>query len=557
MNIEWSRQIIQRLFAEGVDEIIACAGARNSPLIAVLAQVEGLKVSPFFEERSAAFYALGVARKTGKPVAIITTSGTAAAELLPATVEAQYSGVPLVLLTADRPRRLRDTGAPQSINQINLFKNFVQLEFDLADGEIFDLDAWNRRSPIHLNICFDEPLMDEVVAPLLLLPTQRYARSRDEFWGRPRSTNMQDESAMKSDPYQWASSQFSTFLAQNPHPIVIVGTLETDQERESVLRFLARLKTPIYLEGTSGLRGHPELRTWELESGDQILSWAYKQKLLPSVLRIGGIPTVRVWRDLDDPSCLIDVFSISSLEYSGLGRGEKLNVDLVEFINAWTAAEEWAYQEPEKNFPENIQFIVDKDKTATQELERILHDEPRSEVSLIRKLAQLIDARTQADDVVYVGNSLPIREWDLVARPSHSLVIQANRGVNGIDGQVSTFLGLMKEGRENWAILGDLTTLYDLAGPWALKYKANARMKLIVINNSGGKIFSRLFSHHYFENNHELGFESWAKMWNMKYGKWNDVPENSDAVENLEVIEVIPDNEASRRFWTAYDAIWK
>lgn len=147
-NISVARDVIERVRAAGVTDFCVCGGSRNAPLVAVLGDSN---VFSFVDERSAAFFALGRAKRDGKPVAIVTTSGTAAAELLPATIEAYYSGVPLVLITADRPARFRGTGAPQSIEQVGLFGAYAATDFK----------NWNRRAPLHINIEFDEPLIDE------------------------------------------------------------------------------------------------------------------------------------------------------------------------------------------------------------------------------------------------------------------------------------------------------------------------------------------------------------------------------------------------------------
>ena len=146
-NIEAARRVIDRVRGAGVSDFCVCGGSRNAPLIAVL----GADVYAFTDERAAAFFALGRAKRDGKPVAVVTTSGTAAAELLPATIEAFYSGVPLVLITADRPARFRGTGAPQAIEQVGLFGGYATT----------DIDRWNQRAPLHINIEFDEPLIDE------------------------------------------------------------------------------------------------------------------------------------------------------------------------------------------------------------------------------------------------------------------------------------------------------------------------------------------------------------------------------------------------------------
>jgi 2-succinyl-5-enolpyruvyl-6-hydroxy-3-cyclohexene-1-carboxylate synthase len=147
-NIERARRLIESVRDLGTSDFCACAGSRNSPLLAVLGDAH---VFSFVDERSAAFFALGRTKLHGKPAAVVTTSGTAVAELMPAVVEAYYSASPLILITADRPARFRGSGAPQAIEQKGIFGLYAALS----------LDRWPRNTPLHLNIEFDEPLIDE------------------------------------------------------------------------------------------------------------------------------------------------------------------------------------------------------------------------------------------------------------------------------------------------------------------------------------------------------------------------------------------------------------
>jgi 2-succinyl-5-enolpyruvyl-6-hydroxy-3-cyclohexene-1-carboxylate synthase len=147
-NIAAARELIARVRALGVEEFVVCGGSRNAPLIVALADARTLA---FVDERSAAFFALGRCKRDDKPVAVVTTSGTAVGELMPATIEAYYSGMPLVLITADRPARFRGSGAPQTIEQVGIFGSYAATA----------TENWNRRQPLHLNVEFDEPLIDE------------------------------------------------------------------------------------------------------------------------------------------------------------------------------------------------------------------------------------------------------------------------------------------------------------------------------------------------------------------------------------------------------------
>lgn len=145
-NLERARQILDEVRALGVADFCVCSGSRNAPMIAALGDTRCIT---FVDERSAGFFAVGRARRDGRPCAVVTTSGTAVAELLPAAIEAFYSGTPIVLLTADRPGRYRGTGAPQSIDQETIFGPYAARS----------IETWDRRSALHLNVEFDEPLL--------------------------------------------------------------------------------------------------------------------------------------------------------------------------------------------------------------------------------------------------------------------------------------------------------------------------------------------------------------------------------------------------------------
>jgi 2-succinyl-5-enolpyruvyl-6-hydroxy-3-cyclohexene-1-carboxylate synthase len=147
-NVVRAASLIDAVRAAGANEFCVCAGSRNAPLLAVLGSSDA-RLFSFVDERSAAFFAIGRVKLHGNPVAIVTTSGTAVAEMLPAAIEAYYSGIPLILISADRPARFRGTGAPQSIEQVGIFG--VYAETSLSD--------WSRMRPLHLNVEFDEPLL--------------------------------------------------------------------------------------------------------------------------------------------------------------------------------------------------------------------------------------------------------------------------------------------------------------------------------------------------------------------------------------------------------------
>jgi 2-succinyl-5-enolpyruvyl-6-hydroxy-3-cyclohexene-1-carboxylate synthase len=531
MNLTWSRKIIEQLTQEGVEDFVFCAGARNSPIVVTLDRASGIHAYSFFEERCASFFALGLARARGRPVAVITTSGTAVAELLPATIEAFHTGVPLILVTADRPRRLRGTGAPQAIDQKGLFGKFVAAEFDLENGEMPSLKDWQKRSPIHINVCFDEPLIDEKHEPFSLAVSKV-----ESFAGVSRTP--------RTEPSEQAAERVRKFLegVSAGQLLVLVGTLETKDERESVTKFLRELGAPAYFEATSGLREDASLAEIALRSGDKILPLALSRFGVRKVLRIGGVPTARVWRDLEDPKVAVETLSVSPLPFAGLSRGEFVCAGVAETFSQLTI-----------RLTGSAETLLTHDRKLAEKLESLLRCEPTSEAGLVRTLSE----RIPRSALMYVGNSLPIREWDLAASYSGpARVVEANRGVNGIDGQISTFLGLAREHSANWCLVGDLTALYDMAAPWALSQRKVGSVCVAIINNGGGKIFNRIFNNELFENRHTFDFSNWAAQWRWSYEKWTEIPETLSVWSKPVVIEIVPDAHATKRFWDQYDALF-
>ncbi len=531
MNERLAAQTLSALLDHGVTEYCVCPGARNAPLIAALAANESaLKSYYFYDERSAAFFALGRMRASGKPVAVVTTSGTAVGELMPAAMEAHYSGLPLVLLTADRPRRFRQSGAPQAAEQAGIFGIYAVNSLDLAESESWPAAlAWDRLGALHVNVCFEEPLLDPRAVYSLserrLLP----ARSCDLA-----ALALQTE----------ACSALAQAVSTLQHPLVIVAALSAE-DRPSARKFLLAWGAPVYFEALSGLREDPAFESIRIHSGDKLIERAHESGYpVDGVIRLGGVPTLRTWRDLEDKFLVLPVLSASRLPFTGLGRNAPCaSGDLSALLGSLGA-----------RLPGRISSILafqGADRERKLALTRLLADEPRSEPGLFRQLSERIPERAR----VYLGNSLPIREWDLAAgADERNHEVYASRGLNGIDGQVSTFLGLCEENRENWGVFGDLTALYDLSGPWALSQLGDARAQLVVVNNGGGKIFDRMFKDTRFQNNHALQFGPWAALWGLEYERWEEIPAVVTAPSSR-IVEIVPDAAATERFWKRYSAL--
>jgi len=527
MNNSLVLQTLNEAIRAGAQAFCICPGSRNRPFVAALKQNPHLQSYYWFEERSAAFFALGRSKLTRRPVAVITTSGTAAAELLPAAMEAYYSSIPLILITADRPRRYRGSGAPQSAEQVGLYGQYTRFSQDLANQELCDLSRWDRQGPAHLNVCFEEPLND-VFEHALAAPSELRFN--------------QDLDASKSD----SRRQVNQFLEEVSHPFIVVGALPF-RAKDSVVDFLLKLNAPVFLEGISGLREDARLAHLRISRSEKLWEKLSKASYpVDGVLRIGGVPTFRFWRDLENKQGQIKVCSISPYPFSGLSWGGVHCFPHVYFESFFKDFDPLKCFESSKS-----QAWIEQDRIYQEHLQTLLQEEPQSEPSLFRWLSQKIPENS----LLYLGNSLPIREWDLAAcGQDRNLAVYASRGVNGIDGQISTFLGLCRKEKGNWAILGDLTALYDLAGPWILSQLQSVKINLVIINNGGGKIFARMSSQQEFQNRHTLGFEPFARLWRVDYEKWHSIPAEA-ASKHSRIIEIAPNEESTNRFWKKLEGL--
>lgn len=518
-------QVLQTAVDHGVREFCVCAGARNAEFImALTSQKQPWPVHYFFEERSAAFFALGRIAREGFPVAVVTTSGTAVAELLPAVIEAHYQQLPLLLLTADRPREFRGTGAPQAIDQVGIYHNYVEQcvdwQVDTAGECTAMAKRWSGQRPAHWNVCLGEPPRHQVGVPAQLV--------------------LRSESRNEEQIFQSSSTQSPP---QVKRPLVVIGPLRTQTWRAEWTQRLKSWGVPLYVESLSGLAGHPDLRALSLQGGDLAISELVRQGHFESIIRVGGVPTLRLWRDLEERHRELPVLVFADTPFSGLARGVQFQGGLQDLSSVKIApvSTEWWQQ------------IQVADQFRYTKKMNLLKAYPDSEPAQILRLAAKMVGQN-----VYLGNSLPVREWDLVTSGELPCKrIFGNRGANGIDGQISSFLGWAKPDGENWAVVGDLTALYDLASLWATRHLSVGRYRIVVINNGGGQIFRNMFTQTEFLNSHSIEFSHWAKMWDWDYvrvakGQVSELETGS--MSDRTVIEVVPDAVQTEEFWKAWRA---
>ena len=543
------RQLLADLARAGVKEWVVATGARNLVLVRELMQARDAWLWHGFEERSCGFFALGRIQGGAGPVAVVTTSGTAVAELLPAVIEAHYQGLPLVVVTADRPPHFRGSGAPQAIEQAGLLRPYCRLTADLtADGRnVSDDNPWTVperlpwNSPTHINLCLEEPQA----------PT-----GFEDNWCLPpgdQPPTAAEHGSQSSDAE--AERQVAAFLQRDRPTLVLVAGLNSDDERVAVADWLRRMQLPALWECTAGW-GDPAVIVGEVSAsgtqtppGQPAQEALLKQVSVGQVLRIGSVPSWRWWRDLEQRT-EVEVLSLSRSGHRGLARSagcRGLAVDLAG-MKYWNTE------------PATSPADLPDDPIAERLLEKCQRL-PRAEPALLAALNRALDSRA----TVFIGNSLPIREWNLVSAGVSARRCHAARGANGIDGQVSHALGLVSHSEEGWLVIGDLTALYDLSGPsWIAQMTRNRpgiKIRIVVVNNGGGKIFSRMPAfagltaeqRKVTENLHQKSFAGWARLWGLEHQEFHTANEITlDRLRNLPdhmILELRPDESDTTRFW--------
>ncbi len=423
-------------------------------LLQVLAAAEDLVKWTHFDERAAAFFALGRIQDMGLPVAVVTTSGTAAAELMPAVVEAYYQRRPLLLITADRPASFRGSAAPQAIEQADIFGIYAPC-LDIEDISQLPEDIladWDYASPLHINVCLPDPDPTWNPGPCDLYPAE--PPEDNDFRG-----NLAD------------LAQALRFKSRNGL-VVLIGGLDPN-EQSPALWLANELKAPVMADATSGIR--EELAHLLLTDADALL----RDNPPAVVLRLGDVPVGRFWRDLENIP-RTEVFSITRTGFSGLARpSHVITGDLEAVLHALGDIDTVG----------DVNGLRAMNKRRIAAMEELLITYPESEQAMV----QAFSCFAAEADCIYLGNSMPIRYWNSFAQtavPTEN--VRANRGANGIDGQLATFLGCAARAEKSWALFGDLTTMYDSNALSLLPQLDEGTRIIGVINNGGGGIFTAL-----------------------------------------------------------------
>ncbi len=519
LNHLWAQLMIEELIRNGVTHFFVAPGSRSSPLALAVAGNPRAQMTVHFDERGLAFAALGCARATGILAVVITTSGTAVANLFPAVVEASMDHVPMILLTGDRPPELRDCGANQAIDQVKIFGDYVRWFFDVPCPDekisprfvLTTIDQAVARSasgPVHLNCQFREPL-----APL----PSRFDRKKivDELQGWLTSSKRFTDYASTPQancPIPLLDALQSGIKGKG---LIVVGSLAGWWELEPVMQLAQQLGWPVVADIRSGLRG---IRHVVNRADHLLLSERFKRTYKPEiVLQFGSrlvSKRIQQWIDSVRPR----IYALISPGLDRLDAG-------MSVTHRWA----WDFGSVCRSLQEDLpragktkwmKSWQQADATAEKALGLSLAEFPLSEPWI----SNTVTALAPCDQILFFASSMPVRDAEMFAPRTRVDRVLANRGASGIDGTVATACGAcFGSERPVTLVIGDLALLHDL-NSLALVRETKKPFVIVAINNDGGAIFSFLpvaqFPKHFekvFGTPHGLGFKSAAEMFGIAY----------------------------------------
>ncbi|MBD2243008.1 2-succinyl-5-enolpyruvyl-6-hydroxy-3-cyclohexene-1-carboxylic-acid synthase [Nostoc sp. FACHB-888] len=491
VNQLWAYILTETLKRLGLTCAIICPGSRSTPLaVAFAQQAPQIKAISILDERSAAFFALGQAKATGRPVVLVCTSGTAGANFYSAVIEASYSGVPLLLLTTDRPPELRDCHSGQTVDQLRLYGNYPnwQTELALPSADMgmlaylrqMVIHSWERaqtptKGPVHLNIPFRDPL-----APLPDGTDLSYLQS--QFQPEDFFAGIANPLPIPYSPFpipqEWKECDRGIIIAGVAQP------LQPEEYCRAIAHLSQTLKWPVLAEGLSPVRNYAELNPYLISTYDLILrnQQVAKQLAPEMVIQVGEMPTskeLRTWIDATQPRRWVIDKSDQNLD-SLHGRTTHLRISVedikVEERNLSLSSDygkKWCDAEAK------VRLAVDQ---TMEKIDEIIES----------KAAWLISQILLPGTPLFIANSMPVRDVEYFWKPNNLGVrSHFNRGANGIDGTLSTALGIAHRQQSSVMLTGDLALLHDTNG-FLIRNKFLGHLTIVLINNNGGGIFEML-----------------------------------------------------------------
>ena len=555
-NTLWSSICMETLVRLGLRQVVVCPGSRSTPLTCAAASHPQIEAIPVLDERSAAFFALGLARQSGQAIALICTSGTAGANFYPAVIEAHISRVPLLILTADRPPELRDCNAGQAIDQQKLYGTYVNwyAEMAIPDGTTAQLAyarqtmvaAWERShfpipGPVHLNCPFRAPLapIAQPTLQAIFQPSSPEAKhtaletiastfDAERFFAAIRpsrftSVSTQLDAAPSTLAHSSGMTSAQSFGTPWLHPLlkewresdrglIIVGPVQPHRA-EAYCQIVAQLSRylgyPVLAEGLSPLRNFGHLNSSLISTYDALLRHPHQaQALAPEVvIRLGDMPTskiLRQWLAAVDPRQWVIDPSDRNLDPTH-GRTQFVRCSIEHLgealIHYASASGNQSHQTPEDlgplptlpTSPSSPSVFAKEWSVAEQVMrDRIDHTFEHLDELIEAKISWFLARHLPEGTPVFISNSMPVRDvewfWGVSDRHLHPYF---NRGANGIDGIVSTALGVAHDNQPTVLLTGDLALLHDTNG-LLQRRMLKGHLTIVLVNNSGGGIFEML-----------------------------------------------------------------
>ena len=500
-NTVWASVLVETLACLGVKTAVISPGSRSTPLTVALASHSQIQSIPILDERSASFFALGVAKASGQPTLLVCTSGTAGANYFPAMIEAYESGVPLMALTADRPPELRDCASGQTIDQQKLFGDYVRgyRELALPEATVSQLrylrqviaQMWHQSQfpvpgPIHVNCPFRDPL-----APLpadIDLKTQLAEQIPSDFFAH--LTHYAPISSLKpltgTLPPIWGQTERGLIIA-GPH--TTPSTAADLEYCEAIATLSQQLGWPVLADGLSPLRNHASLNPHLVTTYDLLLRHqAHAQGLMPEqVIQLGALPTSKVlrqWLDETDPQRWL-------IDSSGRNRdplhGRVVILPMtLDSLNHQLSLQSWYTRTSNSEYR---QSWLQREEEARRSLNDAL---AYLSAQFEGKLSWLLPTLLPPETPLMIANSMPVRDVEWFWPPSdRGIRPYFSRGANGIDGTLSTSLGIAHHHGQAVLLTGDLALLHDSNGFLNARNRSG-HLTIVLVNSQGGGIFEGL-----------------------------------------------------------------
>lgn len=573
---EYIAALVDEFYQLGVRHAVFSPGSRSTTMAMLFKEHEGFETYMNIDERSASFMALGIAKAHKEPTVLVCTSGSAVAHYLPAILEAQYTGIPLIVLSADRPHTLLHVGAPQTVDQHKIFGTAVNYFEELAVPQESHYYTYPRqvarkaymkamdtkKGPVHINVPLFEPLVPE-------LSRNHFEAGRSSFkvvkpnYGSVFDCRHENDLTHINNAVDIAhgndgTNEINDLFKRYERILILAGPQIDIDEAETIRSFGEALQAPILADPLSNVRGcgtsEVVISTYDALLAGQAL-W---HELKPDcVIQFGQIVVskrvqqmIASWTDVE----YIEVNpTMDSMNPTG-----KTTIQMQASIDVFT------HLYGKNNSSDTYLNIWQRlEQEGKKQLSLAIDESHCFEGRTIRELQKQISE----DGQIFVANSMSIRDFDYFWFSGESkAVLYGNRGVNGIDGTISTALGLAVNGRPTYLVTGDLSLFHDLNG-LAVAKTHNLNLTIILHNNDGGGIFEYLpqkGTKHFdylFSTSQGLDYSGAAKLYGCGYIKISSPDELSSVLANVSqetgvhIIEIPTNREYSRELHKKYTKV--